>query len=60
MEEKMGKKAEEKIEANPGGTLKVAKKPYISPQLIEYGNVEKLTRNGGLTGADAMLMQSCL
>jgi hypothetical protein len=52
MEDKMGKKAEQEIRANPKGTLKVTKKPYVSPQLIEYGNVEKLTRSGLGSGAD--------
>ena len=46
MEDKMEKKAEEETRTNSEGTLKVAKKPYASPQLTEYGNVEKLTRGG--------------
>ena len=46
---------------NSEGTLKVAKKPYVSPQLIEYGNVEKLTQNGGSSGTDSRgMMAMCL
>jgi hypothetical protein len=28
------------------------KKPYISPALIEYGSIAKLTEAGGASGAD--------
>jgi hypothetical protein len=60
MEDSMGKKAEDETRTNPEGTLKVAKKPYASPQLIEYGNVEKLTQSGNTSGADNMSMMGCL
>ena len=48
---------------NSEGTLKVAKKPYASPQLTEYGTVEKLTRSGGSTraeGLQAAMRMRCL
>jgi len=48
----MGKKAEDETQTNSESTLKVAKKPYVSPRLSEYGNVEKLTRGGNGSGAD--------
>jgi len=63
MEDKMEKKAEENIRANPKGKLKVTKKTYASPQLTEYGNVEKLTRGGTGSGADggpAGMSMGCL
>ena len=50
----MGRKAEEETRTNSEGTLKVAKKPYASPRLTEYGNVEKLTRGAAGTAADGM------
>jgi len=60
----MEKKTEQEIRANPEGTLKVAKKPYVSPQLTEYGNVEKLTRGGQGSGTDGgsdpTMMMVCL
>jgi len=45
----MERKTQEKTRTNSEGTPKIAKKPYASPQLIEYGNVAKLTQ--GLTGS---------
>ncbi len=45
---------------NSEGTLKVAKKPYVSPQLTEYGNVEKLTQSGNGSGTDKRGMMRCL
>lgn len=29
------------------------RKPYVKPQLIEYGQIEKLTESGGSRGNDA-------
>ncbi len=58
----MERKAQEETRTNSEGTPKVAKKPYVSPQLTEYGNVEKLTRSGGATvpeGGSGMFM-TCL
>ena len=61
MEDKMGKKAVDETRNNSEGTLKVAKKPYVSPQLTEYGNVEKLTQNGSSSGTDSRgMMAMCL
>jgi len=63
MEDSMGKKAEDETRTNPKGKLKVTKKTYASPQLTEYGNVEKLTRGGTGSGADggpAGMSMSCL
>ena len=45
---------------NSEGTLKVAKKPYVSPQLTKYGNVEKLTQGGAGSGTDKRGMMRCL
>ncbi len=28
------------------------RKPYVKPQLIEYGQIEKLTESGGTFGGD--------
>jgi hypothetical protein len=28
------------------------KKPYISPTIVEYGSIAKLTESGGLSAAD--------
>jgi hypothetical protein len=60
MEDKMERKAQEETRTNSEGTLKVAKKSYVSPHLTEYGNVEKLTQRGGRSGTDARLMMGCL
>ena len=60
MEDKMERKVKEETRTNSEGMLKVAKKPYVSPQLTEYGNVEKLTRSGGVSGTDAMSAMACL
>jgi len=59
----MERKAQEEIRTKSEGSLKVAKKPYALPQLIEYGNVEKLTRSGGSTRTDylgAAMRMRCL
>ena len=45
---------------NSEGTLKVAKKPYVPPQLTAYGNVEKLTQGGHGSGTDKGSMMKCL
>jgi len=43
---------------------RTAKKPYVTPCLVEYGSVAKLTQNGNGTGADggmtAGMMMMCL
>jgi len=38
------------------------KKTYISPNLLEYGNIEKLTQGGHGTGSDSgtTMMMMCL
>jgi hypothetical protein len=39
------------------------RRPYVAPELIEYGTVAKLTQTGGQTAQDAFLfkrMGSCL
>ena len=59
----MGKKAEDETRTNSESTLKVAKRPYASPQLTEYGNVEKLTRSGqgsGTDGGTGSMQMQCL
>jgi hypothetical protein len=44
-------------EANQPST----KKTYISPSLLEYGNIAKLTQGGGNSGGDgASGMMPCL
>ncbi len=56
----MERKAEEETRANPEAK-QVGKKPYVSPELTEYGGVEKLTRTGGASGADGARMgMTCL
>jgi len=62
MEDKMERKVKEETRTNSEGMLKVAKKPYVSPQLTEYGNVEKLTRGGSGTATDGVntMMGGCL
>ncbi|MDD5034411.1 MAG: hypothetical protein PHE55_06600 [Methylococcaceae bacterium] len=42
-------------EANDIG---LAKKPYISPELKEYGNMEELTRGTGLVLLDILIQGS--
>jgi hypothetical protein len=32
------------------------KKDYATPMFIKYGSVSKLTRGGGLSGTDSMMM----
>jgi len=42
-------------------TLGPSKKPYVKPQLIEYGPVEKLTHTGTSNLGDAgPMMMACL
>jgi len=37
------------------------RKPYATPELVEYGPVEKLTRTGTQTAGDgAHMMMTCL
>jgi hypothetical protein len=64
MEDKMERKSQKETQTNSQGTLKVEKKPYASPQLTEYGNVEKLTRGGQGSGTDGgsdpTMMMVCL
>jgi hypothetical protein len=40
------------------------KKTYVSPNLLEYGNIAKLTQNGATSGTDgggaAAMMMMCL
>lgn len=42
------------------GQLHSVKKPYVSPGLLEYGSIVKLTQSGTVFGTDLMLMMSCL
>ena len=58
----MERKVKEETRTNSEGMLKVAKKPYVSPQLTEYGNVEKLTQGSGGTAADGAsgMTRACL
>jgi hypothetical protein len=45
----------------PDPQSKRSKKAYTTPQLIEYGAVEKLTASGSAaTGDAAMMMSMCL
>ena len=37
-----------------------AKKTYVSPRLLEYGSVTKLTQSGAATLGDGFGMMSCL
>jgi hypothetical protein len=41
-----------------------AKKPYVSPRLVEYGNVAKLTSSGGtqlpIDGLQTKMTGTCL
>jgi hypothetical protein len=37
-----------------------AKKPYLSPDLVEYGSVAKLTQTNPGSGADATRKRACL
>jgi hypothetical protein len=39
------------------------RRPYVAPELVEYGTVAKLTQSGGVSGFDfgnMMSMMSCL
>ena len=56
----MERKVKEETRTNSEGMLKVAKKPYVSPQLTKYGNVEKLTQTGNGSGTDKRGMMRCL
>lgn len=42
----------------------IAKKPYVSPRLVEYGNVAKLTSSGGtqlpIDGLQTRMTGTCL
>ena len=29
-----------------------SRRPYVAPELVEYGNVAKLTQTGGMTSTD--------
>ena len=42
-------------QAQSGGARKAV---YIPPVLVMYGSIAKLTQNGGVSGADAMLMMA--
>jgi hypothetical protein len=33
------------------------RRPYIKPELILYGSVEKLTQSGGNSASDAMILK---
>lgn len=43
------------------GQLHSVKKPYVSPGLVEYGSIVKLTQTGTVAGTDGtVMMSSCL
>lgn len=49
-------------EAGPPDPMPAAsRRPYHTPELIEYGSVAKLTQGGGMSGTDgSMMMFGCL
>ncbi len=55
---------EESRPSRPGTQLPAVKKTYVSPSLLEYGGIAKLTQNGAGSGADggsvAGMMMVCL
>lgn len=57
------REVEKKISSIEAGGPSI-KKTYISPNLLEYGNIAKLTQNGQGSGADqgsiAGMMMVCL
>ncbi len=55
-----GQGRREDVQAGDGSA---SRRKYVSPELIEYGTVAKLTQTGGATQADALVwmrMGSCL
>jgi len=38
----------------------LAKEAYVSPRLLEYGSIAKLTQTGAATQGDFLAMMACL
>jgi hypothetical protein len=45
---------------NSEGAPPPDRRPYHTPELVEYGSVAKLTQGGGMSGTDFQMMMSCL